>query len=81
MKVVIIKLRNQKEWVFLSNLLKRLNLPFEWSEVKMRTSKKQEPKRDIISELFGSFPSDKTGDELAQSIRDARVNQKREISL
>ncbi len=85
MKVVTIRFKNQKEWLFLLNLLKRLQLSFEWSEEKpiVQPTSKPEPKpeRDVISELFGSWPSDKNSDELAKSIRDARVNQTREIIL
>ena len=65
----------------LTELLKRLNLHFEWKEETVVLHKKAPSSPDIVSNLFGSFPSDKSSDELVKSLYDARVNQTREISL
>jgi hypothetical protein len=82
MKVITLKLKNNKEWHFLLNLLKRLQVPFEWKEEANQTVKNKVPQdKDIIAELFGSWQSDKSSDEIIQSINDARVNQTREINL
>ncbi len=32
MKIITLKLRNQSEWQFLLDLLRRLNIKFEWRE-------------------------------------------------
>lgn len=80
MKIITLKLHNQSEWQFLQDLLRRLNIRFEWKEEK-KVSPSPASSRDIISELFGSWPSDKTSDELNKSLAEARVNQSREIAL
>jgi hypothetical protein len=73
MKVVTIKFENTKEWHFL----------FEWKEDVMSQPKKNNPSpsSDVVSKLFGSFPSDKSSDEIVKLIYDARVNQIRGINL
>ncbi|MCF8247155.1 MAG: hypothetical protein K9J37_20180 [Saprospiraceae bacterium] len=82
MKVITIKFENTGEWHFLLELLKRLNIRFEWKEdTNIPNQKKNSPPSDAVSKLFGSFSSDKTSDELVKSIYDARVTQTREISL
>lgn len=81
MKVITIKFDNAGEWNFLLELMKRLNLHFEWKEEPVAVHKKDHPHSDIVSKLFGSFPSDKSSDELVKSLYEARVNQTREISL
>ena len=78
MTTVILKIKNTKEINFLLDLLTRLHISFEWREEEKTT--KPLPK-DIISELYGSWDSNLSSDELASSIREARVNQSREISL
>jgi hypothetical protein len=80
MKTITIKFEDAKEWSFLLQLLKRLNLRFDWKE-EVAVKKVPLPPTDPVSLLFGSFPSDKTSDELVQSIYAARVNQTREINL
>jgi hypothetical protein len=80
MKVVTLKLRSPSEWEFLSDLLRRLHISFEWKE-ETSTRKNDLNGSDPITALYGSWPSDKSSDELAESIRSARVNQTREISL
>lgn len=81
MKIITIKLRNQNEWQFLLDLLRRLNINFEWREEKKGSGKAPPPNTDAISALFGSWPSDKSSDEVIESILDARVSQTREIHL
>lgn len=81
MKIITLKLRNQSEWQFLLDLLHRLNINFEWSEETKVTEKKPGSNPDAISELFGSWPSEKSSDELIESIMDARLSQTREIHL
>ena len=80
MKVVTLKLRSHSEWEFLSDLLRRLHIHFEWKE-EIATTKKNLNGSDLITALYGSWPSDKSSDELAESIREARVNQTREVTL
>ncbi len=79
MKVITIKFNDAGEWNFLLELLKRLNFHFEWSEHTVANKKKDYP--DVVAKLFGSFPSDKSSDELVKMLYEARVNQTREISL
>lgn len=81
MKIITLKLRNQSEWQFLLDLLRRLNVNFEWREEKEGSENAPPPNADAISELFGSWPSDKSSDEVIESIQDARVSQTREIHL
>ena len=52
MKVVTLKLKNQREWNFLRNILQRLNVSFEMLDVKPTIPT---PQNDIVAELFGSF--------------------------
>jgi hypothetical protein len=80
MKSITIKFEDAKEWQFLLELLKRLNLSFDWKEEAI-VKKAPMPPTDPVSLLFGSFPSDKSSDELVQSIYGARMNQTREINL
>ena len=72
MKVVTLKLKNQREWNFLRNILQRLNVSFEMVDVQPDMTTQQ---NDIVSELFGSWESDESSDELIKTIRskDARV--------
>jgi hypothetical protein len=72
MKIVTIKFENTSEWKFLLELLKRLNFRFEWKEETTPITKKTKKPEDLVSELFGSFPSDKTSDELVQEISRTR---------
>jgi len=81
MKIITLKLRNQREWQFLQDLLRRLNINFEWEEEKKVSEKPPPQHGDDISDLFGSWLSDKTSDELIESIMSARVSQTREIQL
>lgn len=81
MKIITLKLRNQSEWQFLLDLLRRLNINFEWREEKKVSEKAPPPNADAILELFGSWPSDKSSDEVIESILDARISQTREIHL
>ena len=78
MKVVTLKLKNQREWNFLRNILQRLNVSFEMLDVKPTMPT---PQNDIVSELFGSWKSDESSDELIKTIQSARVNQQKEIDL
>jgi hypothetical protein len=71
MKSITIKFEDAKEWQFLLELLKRLKLRFDWKEEAI-VKKAPMPLTDPISLLFGSFPSDKSSDELVQSIYNAR---------
>ena len=80
MKTITIKFEDAKEWSFLLQLLKRLNLRFDWKD-ETAASPNPKPSADPISMLFGSFPSSMSSDELVQSIYAARVNQTREINL
>jgi hypothetical protein len=80
MKVVTLKLRSQTDWEFLSSLLRRLHIHFEWKE-EVTTPKMDLNSDDPITNLFGSWPSDKSSDEIAAIISAARVNQTRKISL
>lgn len=81
MKIITLKLRNQSEWQFLLDLLRRLNINFEWREEDNASKKNMPPHQDPIAELFGSWPSDKSSDELVDSIMNARVSQTREVNL
>ena len=72
MKVVTLKLKNQREWNFLKGLLQRLNVRFEMLDFKPTTPISQ---NDAISELFGSWKSEESSDELIKTIYEARVNQ------
>lgn len=81
MKIITLKLRNQNEWQFLLDLLRRLNINFEWREEENASKKNIPPDQDAIAELFDSWPSDKSSDELVESIMDARVSQTREVNL
>jgi hypothetical protein len=81
MKVITLKLKNNREWEFLHNLLKRLKVPFEWKEITPQKKGKQPSANNIIDELYGGWQSDKSSDEIIQSIYEARVNQLREIQL
>ena len=78
MKVVTLKLKNQREWNFLRNILQRLNVSFEMLDVKPTIPT---PQNDIVAELFGSWKSDESSDEIIKTIQDARVNQQKEIDL
>lgn len=80
MKTITIKFEDAKEWRFLLELLERLNLRFDWKE-EVAVKKAPMPPTDPVSLLFGSFPSDKSSDELVQSIYSARMNHTREINL
>ena len=81
MTTVILKLRNNKEVNFLLDLLNRLHISFEWGEEKTVKPLPPEQNKDSIAELYGSWQSNLSSDELASSIRAARVNQTREIAL
>jgi hypothetical protein len=81
MKIITLKLRNQSEWQFLLDLLRRLNINFEWREEENASKKNIPPHQDAIAELFGCWPSDKSSDELIESIMDARISQTREVTL
>jgi hypothetical protein len=81
MKVITIKFNDSAEWRFLLDLLKRLHFNFEWKEESAVRKKQVDTSPDLVSKLFGSYPSDKSSDELVNSLYDARVNQTREISL
>ncbi|MBK9018251.1 MAG: hypothetical protein IPM82_31725 [Saprospiraceae bacterium] len=81
MKVITIKFNDSAEWKFLLDLLKRLNFNFDWKEETIARKREEDPSSDLVSKLFGSYPSDRTSDDLVKSIYDARVNQTREISL
>jgi hypothetical protein len=83
MKVITIKFENAREWKFLLDLVRRLNLRFEWKEetVELPKDKKPDTSPDIVAKLFGSFHSELSPDELVKSLYDARVNQTREINL
>ncbi len=74
MKVVTLKLKNQREWNFLKGLLQRLNVTFEMLDVKPTMPI---PQNDSISELFGSWKSEESSDELIKTIYEARVNQQK----
>ena len=71
MKVVTLKLKNQREWNFLKGLLQRLNVRFEMLDFEPTTPI---PQNDSISELFGSWKSEESSDELIKMIYEARVN-------
>ena len=47
MKIITLKLRNQREWQFLQDLLRRLNINFEWEEEK-KVSEKPPPNMEMI---------------------------------
>ena len=81
MKIITIKFDNASEWQFMLELLKSLNFRFEWKEVPNIQKEKDKNGEDLVSKLFGSFPSDLSSDELVQSIYEARINQTREINL
>lgn len=83
MKVITIKFENAGEWKFLLNLLRRLNLRFEWKEetVELPNDNKPDASPDVVAKLFGSFHSELSPDEFVKSLYDARVNQAREINL
>ena len=78
MKVVTLKLKNQREWNFLRSLLQRLNVTFEMLDVKPTMPI---PQNDSISELFGSWKSEESSDELIKTIYEARVSQQNNIDL
>jgi hypothetical protein len=80
MKTNTIKFEDAKEWNFLLQLLKRLNLRLDWKEETV-ASPTPKSSADPITLLFCSFPSNMSSDELVQSIYAARVNQTREINL
>ncbi len=81
MKVIRLKLNSPSEWQFLMDLLRRLHISFEWQEEKVMPVQNGLPLEDTVAALFGSWPSDKSSDELVSNIMDARVNQSREINL
>lgn len=81
MKIITIKFNDANEWNFLLQLLKRLNLHFEWKEEVAPAKKPEISSPDIVSQLYGSLPSNLTSDEFVKSLYDARVNQTREIRL
>ena len=81
MTTVILKLKNNKEVNFLLDLLNRLHISFEWGEEKIVKPLPSEQNKDSIAELYGSWQSNLSSDEIASSIRAARVNQTREIAL
>lgn len=81
MRVITLKLHSLSEWQFLLDLLRRLHISFEWEEEGGGGEKNGHPSEDVITVLFGSWPSDKSSDELVSTIMDARINQSREISL
>ena len=74
MKIITLKLQSHSEWEFISDLLRRLHIRFDWKEEK-NLVKNDENGNDLITSLYGSWPSDKSSDELAESIRAGRVNQ------
>ena len=82
MAIITLRLKNQKEWAFLSDLLKRLNISFDRIEEKTATETPQMPsENDVIAQLYGSWTSDESADDIIKSLRDARVNQTRDIEI
>ncbi|TAK48232.1 MAG: hypothetical protein EPO28_01265 [Saprospiraceae bacterium] len=81
MKIVTIKFNDANEWNFLLQLLRRLNFHFEWKEEAAPPKKEEPSPSDLVSQLYGSLPSNLTSDEFVKSLYDARVNQTREIRL
>lgn len=79
MQIITIQFNDKKESQFVMNLLRRLNIHFEWKEEKMPEASSLKP--DPVTELFGSWVSDKSSDEQVQSIYEARINQNRAVTL
>lgn len=78
MKTVVLHPSSMKEFNFLVSLLERLEVSFD-----VRDDISEEPGReaDAIMELFGSWKSDESGEELIKKIYAARNDTPREISL
>jgi hypothetical protein len=70
MKVFTLKLNSHSEWTFLTDLLRRLNIQFELTE-ETTTPKTGKRNQDSIAELFGSWHSDKSSDEIIADIHNA----------
>jgi hypothetical protein len=70
MKVITIRFNDQNELEFLLNLLNRLNFKFEWREEKILQKKVNDlTQPDAIAELFGSWESDMSSDELNKMLK------------
>ena len=82
MRIITIQFTDKKEYQFVLNLLRRLNIKFVWREEKdSLVNSDPNTNENIVKDLFGSWPSDKSSDELVKMIYEARVNQTREVNL
>lgn len=78
MKTVVLHPSSQKEFNFLVHLLERLKVPFD---VQEEISVEPIVEDDAIKELFGSWESDESGEEIIREIYSARNDTPREVSL
>lgn len=78
MKTVVLHPSSKKEFNFLISLLERLKVPFDVREDVIEEPKGEE---DAIKELFGSWKSDESGEELIKKIYSARNDTPREVNL
>ena len=78
MKTVVLHPSSQKEFNFLISLLEQLKVPYD---VQEGISEEPEWEGNTIEELFGSWKSDESGEELIKKIYSARNDTPREVSL
>ncbi|MCO6487205.1 MAG: hypothetical protein J5I98_02250 [Phaeodactylibacter sp.] len=78
MKTVVLHPASQKEFNFLISLLERLEVPFDIQEEIFEESRQV---GDDIQDLFGSWKSDESGEELIKKIYSARNDTSREVNL
>lgn len=77
MKTVILHPNDNKELSFLVALLEKLNISFQIKEEQAARNEEA----NLIKELYGSWKSEETGEELIREIYAARKESKREINL
>ncbi len=77
MKTVILHPNDNKELSFLVALLEKLNISFQIKEEQAAGNEEA----NLIKELYGSWKSEETGEELIREIYAARKESKREINL
>ena len=75
---LIIETENEKDFELIKGLANRLGLPVKEQHSKVVSKVAQE---DAVRQLFGSWQSEETGEELVDLIRSARNDQPRDIDL
>ena len=81
MTTIILKLKNKTDGRFVSDLLRRLNIAFEFVEERATNDITLIKETDPITELFGSWESELSVEDHVKSIRAARFDNSREIIL